>query len=120
APVESLDIELTDYQPIVFPSPADQAFAREFLNGLSQTVIALHPGSGSTRKNWPLDKWIAIGEQLLGENHSLLIVSGEADQSQLEVLRKQWQRPDVRFAHNLALPNLAAVLAETFFVGHDS
>ena len=36
------------------------------------------------------------------------------------ILQRQWRRAEVRFVTNLPLPNLAAVLAETVFVGHDS
>ena len=120
APIEKLGINVTDYMPTLFPSEADRAFAAEFLNDLPRNVIALHPGSGSTQKNWAVDRWIELGNQLLGQNRALLVVSGEADQTQLDILKRTWKRPEVRFATNLALPNLAAILAETVFVGHDS
>jgi heptosyltransferase III len=120
APIEKLGINVTDYRPTVFPSEADREFAAEFLNDLPRNVVALHPGSGSTQKNWTVDRWIELGNRLLGQNHALLVVSGEADQTQLDILKRTWKRPEVRFATNLALPNLAAIFAETVFVGHDS
>jgi heptosyltransferase-2 len=119
-PIENLGIRVTDYAPKLFPSESDRAFAYEFLKELPNNVIALHPGSGSTRKNWRIERWIELGDRLLGDNRSLLIVSGEADQAQFDVLQKAWNRGDVRFATNLPLPNLAAVLADTVFIGHDS
>jgi heptosyltransferase-3 len=120
APIEQLKIEVKDYAAQLFPSPADRRFARELLNDQFQNLIVLHPGSGSAAKNWSLHNWLALGDRLLAENKSLLVVCGEADQLQLEALQREWRRADIRFATNLPLPHLAAVLAETVFVGHDS
>ena len=120
APLEELQIKATDHVPNLFPSTDDRDFARNFLEGFPATVIALHPGSGSLQKNWPLDKWIDLGNRLLASGGRLLVISGEADQSQLRILESQWRDRGVRFAVNLPLPSLAAILADCFFVGHDS
>jgi heptosyltransferase-2 len=82
-----------------------------------------HPGSGSKRKNWPLENWIDIGNGLLGLDDfqgSLVIVSGEADEDQVRSLRAIWKNERVQFAKNFTLPDLAAVLENAIFVGHDS
>lgn len=51
---------------------------------------------------------------------SLVVVSGEADKAQTAQLGHAWKDRDVRFAKDLSLPHLAAVLEHTIFVGHDS
>ncbi len=51
---------------------------------------------------------------------SLVVISGEADKSQTEQLEREWKDRDVRFAKNLPLPHLAAVLERSIFIGHDS
>jgi heptosyltransferase-2 len=51
---------------------------------------------------------------------SILVVSGEADQSQTARLESIWNNRYVRFAKHLPLPRLAAVLEHSIFVGHDS
>jgi heptosyltransferase-3 len=51
---------------------------------------------------------------------SLVVVSGEADQAQTAQLENYWKDRDVRFAKNLPLLHLAAVLEDAVFVGHDS
>jgi heptosyltransferase-2 len=35
-------------------------------------------------------------------------------------LEREWKNRDVRFAKNLPLPQLAAVLERSIFIGHDS
>src|SRR6266511_4268838 len=129
-PVEDLGIKVVDLTEKVFPSIEDRQFASDFLRSLQQPVIAIHPGSGSEEKNWPLENWIALfsGEGGLSSAEgkdgrrypSLVVISGEADKSQTEQLEREWKNRDVRFAKNLSLPRLAAVLERSIFIGHDS
>jgi heptosyltransferase-3 len=131
-PIEDLGIRVADLTEKVFPSIDDRQFAREFLQDLQRPILAIHPGSGSPEKNWPLENWIALfsrggrfplaededGE--LGNFSSLVVISGEADKAQRQLLERAWRTRDVRFARNLPLPQLAAVLERSIFIGHDS
>jgi heptosyltransferase-3 len=121
-PIEQLGINVVDLSERIFPSTKDRKVAREFLASMPQPIIAIHPGSGSHDKNWPLDKWIRLFSQANGfENlERLLVISGEADQTQTEQLKHEWKNRDVRFATNLPLPELAAILERAIFIGHDS
>lgn len=78
-------------------------------------LVALHPGSGSPRKNWPLDRWHALANWLQ-QTHDLTpcIVSGEAEPPAVRALPGQhWT--------NLPLPELTDRLARCrLFIGHDS
>lgn len=78
-------------------------------------LIAIHPGSGSPEKNWPLDRWTEVCRILAGRPHTgLLIVSGEAEPS--GILAK-FGTP----ARCLPLPDLARRLGGCHgFLGHDS
>ncbi len=131
-PIEQLGIGVGDLTEKVFPSIDDRQFAKEFLQFLQQPILAIHPGSGSTEKNWPLENWIALfsrngGVPLtedkcgqVGNAFSLVVISGEADKSEVEALEREWKNREVRFAKNLPLPHLAAVLERSIFIGHDS
>jgi heptosyltransferase-3 len=121
-PIEELGINVVDLAERVFPSIEDRGFAREFLASMPQPIVAIHPGSGSHEKNWPLENW--IGFFSLGGRFSnverLVVISGEADEAQTDQLEREWKNRDVRFARNLPLPRLATVLERSIFVGHDS
>ncbi|MDQ2824310.1 MAG: glycosyltransferase family 9 protein [Verrucomicrobiota bacterium] len=143
-PIESLGLEVGDAIPKLYPLDEDRQFAREFLRDCVPAVIAIHPGSGSGIKNWPIENWIQLGNDLLGQKasrsggfpaaelpgrrsgdrrslkHSIVIVSGEADEHQIAILKNEWKGRHVHFANNLPLPHLASVLEQTIFVGHDS
>ncbi len=78
-------------------------------------TIALHPGSGSARKNWPLDQWAEICRWLRETHHAeLLIITGEAEPA---TALADFGRP----ARNLPLESLVAELSRCrLFLGHDS
>ena len=122
-PLGQLDLTLSDPAATLYAGAADRSFAETFLRGHTGPLVALHPGSGSPGKNWPLDDWIELGQALLSSDTAptLLVVGGEADVKQLRSLATMWRDRRVLFAENLPLPELAAVLREcALFVGHDS
>jgi len=121
-PIEELGINIVDFTERIFPSTEDREFAREFLASVSQQIIAIHPGSGSPKKNWPLENWIGLfsPDSRFADLERLLVISGEADEAQTNELEREWKNRDVRFARNLPLPRLAAVLERSTFIGHDS
>jgi len=122
-PLESIGLKLEYAAAHLFPNDADRSAASALLGTNSKPRIVLHPGSGSHKKNWPLERWREIGSWILAEflSSSLLVVGGEADRLQLDQLRRVWKDSHVRFAVDQPLPVLAALLAESsLFLGHDS
>ena len=109
----------------------DQSAAERFMSKTTgeRSLVAIHPGSGSERKNWVPEGWVEIGRFLLGKPEGsrprLLLVGGEADGRALGGLRTAWAAEanagDVLVAENLPLPTLAALLGRCrLFLGHDS
>jgi len=122
-PLERLALFLDDPAARVHPTEADRAFARQFLGEFPVPTIAVHPGSGSPRKNWPLESWTALGRWLtdLPAKPRILLIGGEADATQFATLSAAWSGLDLLVARDLPLPHLAAVLERCrLFIGHDS
>jgi len=121
-PMEQLGINVADFAERIFPSIEDREFAREFLASTTPPIIAIHPGSGSHEKNWPLENWIDLfsPSSRFARLEGLVVISGEADEAQTDELEREWKNRGVRFARNLPLPSLAAVLDRSIFIGHDS
>ena len=126
-PLESLALYLEEKAPVLFPSEADKEFAAEYLGrafpGRAGPLVALHPGSGGERKNWPVEKWMVLGETLfrLAPAARVLLVGGEADHAQIGHLRAAWKERNVCMAVDVPLPELAAILQRArLFLGHDS
>lgn len=85
-------------------------------------TLALHPGSGSERKNWPEPKWAALLKHLSEHTEAnLLLVGGEAEGNRLERLAAALPSSRVESARNLPLAELANRLSAcSGFIGHDS
>jgi len=88
--------------------------------------IAVHPGSGSPRKNWGYERWaetLGYLRDALGADGSFLVVSGEAEAGTIRdflALLDARSIPHEPLA-SLPLPELARRLAAChLFLGHDS
>jgi ADP-heptose:LPS heptosyltransferase len=75
--------------------------------------VAIHLGSGSEKKNWPLERWLALADDF--RDHEVIFITGEAEQERGMLIenRPSW--------HSLPLPELAGRLSTcAAFLGHDS
>jgi heptosyltransferase-3 len=84
--------------------------------------LALHPGSGSDRKNWPEARWAGFLQKLVDQTQfDLLLVGGEAEGERLQRLAAALPPTRTRVAQSLPLSDLARMLVRsTGFIGHDS
>lgn len=122
-PLEQLALFLENEEARLFPRADDHAAADALLDREPPgRFIAMHPGSGSPRKNWPLEHWSALGRGLLESGERLLLIGGESDAARIAQLRQAWSGVDVPVIANAPLPHLAGVLQKRcrFFLGHDS
>lgn len=117
-PLDRLALYLEEAGAVWKPGAAEREFAAGFLRGLDRPIIALHPGSGGERKNWPAERWLELAAALAP--HRLVIIGGEADAKVMTAFHSA-NLPHARFAENLPLPRLGAVLAGCdLYLGHDS
>jgi len=120
APMESLALFLEEEAAQVFPSSADRAEAAALLEGLPEPVVAVHPGSGSEKKNWPLPAWTDLIGSLSAAGATVVVVTGESDQPRAAALRSTVPER-VKFLSQPPLPALAAVFERcAFYIGHDT
>jgi len=122
-PLQQLALWLDNPAAEFFPSAEDRVAAQALLGGPAGRLLALHPGSGSAQKNWPIEHWITLVQRLSQDPRidRLVIVGGEADQERLALLRGEVDTGDALFLEKLPLPVLGAAFAECgFFLGHDS
>jgi heptosyltransferase-2 len=85
-------------------------------------TIALHPGSGSEKKNWPETKWAGLIQQIAAKTiWNLLLVGGEAEGERLQRLAGAMPSARCAIAQSLPLAELAQrIQSGAAFVGHDS
>ena len=120
-PLERLAIFEADHLPrLSLDSPTSTALKG---NGNGRPAqLALHPGSGSERKNWPEIRWSELLQRLVESTTlDLLLVGGEAEGERLQRLAAPLPHVRTRIAQSLPLPELARQLQHCVaFIGHDS
>jgi len=84
--------------------------------------MAVHPGSGSEKKNWPEESWCELLRRLTASTDlKFLLVGGEAEGNRLERLAAGLPPDRFQIARNLPLTQLAHRLkCCRAFAGHDS
>ena len=90
-------------------------------------VLSIAPGSGSERKNWKADRWIALCQELSERSlvDELLLITGEVETSSglSTVLRQGLDKLPLPYRHldSDPLPDVASALAKcVIHVGNDS
>ena len=84
--------------------------------------VAVHPGSGSEKKNWPVQNWIEFLKKIEREtDYRVLMVGGEADTERIQAIQRLVMPERVEMMQNVPLVELAANLRGCHvFIGHDS
>jgi heptosyltransferase-2 len=100
-PLEQIGIHLENPAARIHPTELDREFVQDMLGNSGPPVIALHPGSGSETKNWPIEKWKGLGEHLFSTDRRALVIAGEADEERVRLLEIAWRDKPVRFVKNL-------------------
>ena len=123
---------------MVFPSPlsnprlhlkaSDQDWGREFWRSKGLTMverskaIILHPGSGSKKKVWPLERFLSLAKTLQDRfNSRIHIVLGPAEGSETERVFEGMAPHPLIQVKGLSLLQLASVIEGCrLFIGNDS
>ena len=122
-PLERLAIWEADPIPRLTLEPLETTFPEAPAPSPRRAAtLAVHPGSGSERKNWPESNWaLLLGRVLEETDWRLLVVGGEAEGERLDRLSRALPRSRVTLARHLPLAELARRLAACdAFIGHDS
>lgn len=104
--------------PVLRLGPERVAAGRERLRPFGPRVVALHPGSGSPLKNWPLAGYLDVAARVRELGYAALFICGEAD----EEIRRALARDGVAaILPACSLVELAGVLAACHgYAGNDS
>ena len=115
-PLRALGINPTSYyQPL---NPIDSALGNG--DSLSENRVLIHPGSGSPKKNWPVENWRALIGRL---RRPVSLILGDAERSNWEGEFAATKRLEVKPLHlvNAPLEELVHALSHCrLFLGHDS
>ena len=110
-PLRALGIDSIDLVPRLTALPSTQPINR----------LAIHPGSGSRNKNWPLSHWAVLLAELMPRFDEILLLAGEADTEVAEAIGPMIPITKLRPCFDRSLWDLVTELSQaTLFIGHDS
>lgn len=116
-PLESLGLSAAELPPSYEPGPDETRSAGELRARLPDRFLAVHPGSGSAAKNWPVERFSALVDALTA-GQPWLLVQGPADDASATPLR---MLPRAVVASGWPLRALGALLGcAGLYVGNDS
>ena len=117
---EALELAAVPPEPVLAVPGAVREAARKALaaKGIRRAFAAIHPGSGSTKKNWPMDRFGEVARRLREEaGRQVVWLLGPAE-------TERGIKPDARggvVLADLALETVAGILAlADGYVGNDS
>jgi ADP-heptose:LPS heptosyltransferase len=118
----------SELNPRLYLKDSDRAWANDFWKskGVSlekrSKVIILHPGSGSKKKVWPLERFLDLAHILQDLIDSkIFLVLGPAEGPEVQKAFKGMESNTVIMGKDLTLLQLASVMEGCrFFVGNDS
>jgi ADP-heptose:LPS heptosyltransferase len=121
-------IPASESSPKLYLNKSDREWAKKFWESKGVTleerskVFILHPGSGSKKKVWPLDRFLSLARTLQGRLRSrMLVVLGPAEGPDVRKAFEEAGPSAPVLAKGLTLLQLASVMEGCrFFVGNDS
>lgn len=116
-PLGELGVPAALEPPTCVPTDNEEHDVRPLLGRLGDHFLALHPGSGSPRKNWPVGRFGQIATRLAA-GRPWLLVQGPADEGSARTLERL---AGAVVAKDLPVRTLGALLAHAgAYVGNDS
>lgn len=127
-PLRKAGIPFSLEPPRIIPSFLDREFARKFFQSSLNSgerlrlIVAIHPGSGSPKKCWPIEKFVRLA-MWVKKNFSttIVLISGPADKHITEEIMPLIKSCHPILANQLPLTHLAGILERcNVYVGNDS
>lgn len=118
----------SELNPKLHLKESDREWARDFWKskgvGMEERskMVVLHPGSGSKKKVWPMERFLNLARTLQDHLGSkILVVLGPAEGSEVQKAFEGRGAPEFILAKGLTLVQLASVMEGCwFFIGNDS
>jgi ADP-heptose:LPS heptosyltransferase len=114
--------------PRIFLSEEDKRFAEGWLrdrgayDGVEKWVVALHPGSGSRKKLWPIENFLDLATRITADLRlKTILFTGPAEREYLGGGLERMQSMNSMWAGDLPLIHVASLLERCrCYIGNDS
>lgn len=102
----------TIVRPEVFPTPKELDNAGRILAeaGVEAPFVVLHPGSGGSAENWPMEHFLKLSTELERRGHRVVVTGSEEEGQEISALTGRLGISVAKIAGMTDLRTLAAVL----------
>lgn len=111
--------------PSLFRERAYAFLSGQGIRDLGRPLVAVHPGSGSIRKNWPIERFFQVIEKLsLVHSPLFLLITGPAENEKIKSMVEDYvndRRNCARHVSGQDLVTVAGLLSMcSLYIGNDS
>jgi ADP-heptose:LPS heptosyltransferase len=109
------------FPEIVIPKTEDQfSYSDRFQPGELQ--VAIHPGSGSPKKNWGVANFAELCVRVIHTYHAkIVLIAGPAENANAQIIRDTLPKSSLIVLENMSLPGIATGLQKCrIYIGNDS
>lgn len=119
--LHAADIPTPSRQVRLVPGDAAQRQARRLVSGASRKVL-IHPGTRSTFRLWPVDRFAALIDRMQEElDLQVFLAGGPSDPGTLRAIRQRTRTHVILLDKPFTVEEFAAIVAQfDLFVCHDS
>ncbi len=111
----------TILEPQLMVTEHDLTEAQQVVSQTRQPLIALHPGVGDPRRQWPPEKFAAVGDALAAAGAHVVVTGTESEQQLVEAVVDTMEAEAHNLCGQLSLGGLAGLLSRCrLVVSNDS
>lgn len=101
--------------------PEDRVWAAERLGQLGRPRVAIHAGAGAAVKQWPVEYWAAVAQDLVQAGALIVLTGGPGERGLAATVAEKMQAPALDLGGQTTLGQLAAIYQQCDLVlGSDS
>ena len=113
--LRALNITPQRVLPKVYLSTQEKEKGKVLLEELSikpdDSLVAIHPGSGNSSLNLPLEKFAQVADELMGKEGAKIVLTGDSSELDLvKAVKEKMKHPSIDLAGKLNLRELAELL----------
>jgi ADP-heptose:LPS heptosyltransferase len=98
-------------EPLVSVTEGDLAEVDHALPLDSRPLVALHPGAGDTRRQWPVEKFIAVGNSLAWAGARIAVIGTDREKEIVEAVVSGMNADAINLCNRLTLGGLAGLFS---------
>jgi len=119
------DLQIRSDDSLIKATKTDISEGKKLLKYLninpSQKLVVIHPGSGSPRKCWHLDNFLAVAEKLIAKGAEVIFLLGPAEMEKFSKTAIKNIHKTAKCLTNLSLTDVLRILScAEVFIGNDS